>query len=124
VAISNVCANAIAQTTSTTIPPACAITLGPTYATLFTYAGTRGLQFSSSVEGNCNDPCYTWDIIQDGSAGSTVNHQGKYYPGNIEGTDIVRVTDPCNENISGSAVVNYISYPSYEVPECNNLPWK
>ena len=118
VAIGNVRAHAIAQTTSTTVPPACDITVDPRYPTLYTYAGARGLQFSASEEGNCNDPCYTWDIIQDGSAGSTVNHQGKYYPGNNEGTDIVRVTDPCNENISEIAVVNYISYPYYELTEC------
>ena len=118
VAIGNVCANAIAQTTSTTIPPACDITVDPKYKTFFTYEGTRGLQFSPTLEGNCNDPCYTWDIIQDGSMGSTVNNHGKYYPGDSEGTDIVRVTDPCNENISEIAVVNYISYPTYEPPEC------
>lgn len=63
VAVSNIHVNAGAQTTTTTVPPACDITINPESETVYTW---ETVQFSATVSGNCNDPCYTWEIMEIG----------------------------------------------------------
>ena len=90
-------------TTTTTIPPACTVTIDPAFETVYTW---DKVQFSATSDGNCNTPCYTWEIPVMGSTGSTIDTSGLYTAGGSKGTDIVTVTDQCNWGISASAVIN------------------
>ena len=92
-----------AQVTTTTISPQCTLELIPSSVSLYTW---ETVQFSTTASGSCNTPCYTWEISVMGSAGSTINNNGLYTAGSSIGTDLVTVSDPCNNDISDSATVN------------------
>ena len=95
-----------AQITTTTTPSQCTLELTPSSVSLYTW---EPVQFGTTASGECNTPCYTWEISVMGSTGSTINTNGLYTGGGNVGTDQVRVTDPCNNNISDTATVNVIS---------------
>ena len=85
--------------------PSCDIILTQPNTALFTW---EDVQFSTTVDGICNEACFTWEISVQESAGSTINQNGLYTAGGNGGTDIIQVTDLCNGNISNTAIVNVI----------------
>jgi hypothetical protein len=91
--------------------PLATITISPKTTTALQ---NETIQFSAIVSGACDTPCYTWEVMGIGSAGSigsTIDANGLYTAGNTKGTDIVIVTDSCNGNISDSATVGVYTYP-------------
>jgi hypothetical protein len=88
----------------------CTIAIKPSFAAIFTW---ETVQFSATVDGACNAPCYTWEIAAGGctgnttgsNIGSTIDANGLYMPGDMAGTDVVRAIDKCNGNICDSATV-------------------
>jgi len=87
---------------ATTSALPCTVTINPHSKTVLP---AETIQFSASEEGSCNTPCYSWEITEAGSNGSTIDANGLYTAGSTTGTDTVTVTDPCNENISDTATV-------------------
>ena len=86
----------------------CEIKILPQTASVFTW---ETMQFTTTFDGNCSDPdpdpsCYTWEVSVQESTGSSISATGLYTAGENEGTDIVTVTDTCNNDISNTATVN------------------
>ncbi len=103
--------SALTTTTTTTMDTSlCVVTISPDSKSV--YPGET-LQFSTTESGECNTSCYTWDITSD--SGSTVDDNGLYTAGDIPGTDVVIVTDLCNEDVEDITTVTIISYESYEI---------
>jgi hypothetical protein len=100
-----------AQTTTTS--PVCIIDLIPPNASVYTW---ETVQFLTTSSGVCNTPCYTWEISQMGSMGSTIDNNGLYTAGSNMGTDIIVVSDPCNNDISDSATVNVATSTTTTLP--------
>jgi len=80
----------------------CTVTINPKSETVLL---GETIQFSASEEGICNTPCYSWEITEAGSNGSTIDAHGLYTAGSTTGMDTVKVTDPCNGDISDTATV-------------------
>ena len=104
-------ANVVAQiiTTTTSVPPPppqCYAVISPTSANIY---ALETVQFSAAVYGECNAPCYTWDIMEIIGTGGTISINGLYTAGSNPGADRVIVKDICNENITDSAIVNIVS---------------
>jgi subtilisin family serine protease len=93
----------------------CSVTIVPPSATVFAW---ESIQFSTTQDGTCNEHCFTWEISVQESTGSTINQNGLYTAGGNRGTDTIQVTDPCNGNISDSAMVNVVNPPDND--ECGN----
>lgn len=92
----------------------CEIEVIPQTASVFTW---ETVQFSATVDGICFDldpdpSCYTWEIAEQESTGSTISATGLYTAGANEGTDIIRVTDTCNNDISDTATVTVSMSPT------------
>ncbi len=96
------------------VEPECSIRILPSSVTIYTW---DAFQFSTTVDGICNEPCYTWEIAAGGctgnttgsSIGSTIDANGLYMPGDMAGTDVVRVIDDCNGHICDSATVQVMT---------------
>jgi hypothetical protein len=90
-------------------PPAeCDITVEP--ETKIVSSG-EAVQFTADVTGDyCDDPCYTWEIVERESTGSIIDANGMYTAGSTGGTDKVKATDTCsgNESISAIAIVTVV----------------
>ena len=94
--------------------PPCTVEIIPSSATAFTW---ESIQFSTTVDGGCNQPYYTWEISAGGctgnttgsAIGSTIDANGLYRAGYSEGIDVVRVTDVNNGHICDSAIVTVLS---------------
>ena len=105
-------------TTTTTTIGACAVTISPQSKTVPLY-GT--IHFSAGQSGNCKDPCYDWEIMVQGSTGSTIDANGLYKAGSNGGTDKVQVTDKCNNDVSDIATVDVkTSVPVGPGPQCKS----
>ena len=91
-------------TTTTTNPLACELAISPTSATVYTW---ESIQFSTTLNGECNTPCNNWEVLS--SIGSTIDSNGLYTAGDTAGSDTVTVTDNCNMDISDSAYVNVLT---------------
>jgi YVTN family beta-propeller protein len=91
--------------------PSCEVTITPSTATV---SFGEAVQFSAST--TCNEGIvsgnYIWDLTS--SLGSTIDENGLYTAGAVEGTDIVTVTDLANEGILDSAMVTVVS----SEPQC------
>jgi len=84
---------------------ACSVSISPATARI-EILGT--IQFSGTTSGDdctTESACYTWEITERAGVESTIDANGFYTAGNTEGTEIVTVTDTCNENISNAATV-------------------
>jgi hypothetical protein len=92
-------------TTTTTTPPPCELQISPPGETIYTW---EHVQFSATLDGACNPPCYNWEVVS--SIGSTIDSNGFYTAGGTAGSDTVTVNDNCNMNISDSAIVEVL-YP-------------
>jgi len=106
-------------------PLDCDLTINPVSGNVFTW---ETMQFSTTVDGICfdSDPapsCYTWEISVQESTGSTIDDSGLYTAGGNEGTDIVTVTDTCNNDISNTATVNVeASTTTTSIPDTSSIP--
>jgi hypothetical protein len=97
------------------IVPPCSVTIIPSSVTLYTW---ESFLFGTTVEGTCNEPCFTWEISLQESTGSTINQNGLYTAGGNAGTDIIQVTDPCNGNISANASVSVVATTTTTTVPC------
>jgi hypothetical protein len=94
----------------------CAITLEPKTKTVMpgesiqfeAVQNSAGFSNSGTYAGFqiCGTTCYAWSVS--GTSGGTITQTGLYTAGDKPGKDIVTVTDPCNNNVSASAVVTVI----------------
>ncbi len=78
----------------------CNIDISPTSESVYT---EETIQFSANVSGDCNTPCYNWEVM--GDSGGIIDASGLYTAGDIEGTDTVTVIDNCNSDILDTADV-------------------
>jgi hypothetical protein len=81
-------------------PDSCKLSTYPSNASVYT---RETIQFSATLSGDCNNPCYEWEV--ESSIGSSIDSNGWYRAGDTPGTDTVMVTDPCNNGISATAEV-------------------
>ena len=101
--------NAQIITTTTSVPPPppqCYTAINPTSANIY---AREIVQFSATLHGECNPPCYTWKVMAMIGTGGSINVTGLYTAGGSPGADKVIVKDACNENITDSAIVNILS---------------
>ena len=73
---------------------------------------TLQLSATTTPYHNCNTPCYSWEITEEGSDGSAIDDNGLYTAGDTPGTDVLTVTDACNENISNPTTVSVGPVPT------------
>ena len=100
----------------------CGVTISPASARI-EILGT--IQFRSTTSGkNCNEPCYTWEIMKRAGTGSTIDANGLYTAGSTEGVELITVTDTCNGDISDAArvIVSADSDDEDNCPEPNLEP--
>ncbi len=84
---------------------ACSVSISPATARIEIL---ETIQFSGTTSGDdctTESTCYTWEITERAGAESIIDANGFYTAGNTEGTEIVTVTDTCNDNISDVATV-------------------
>ena len=101
--------NAQIITTTTSVPPPppqCYAAINPTSANIY---AREIVQFSATLHGECNPPCYTWEVMAMIGTGGSINVTGLYTAGSSPGADKVIIKDACNENITDSAIVNILS---------------
>ena len=103
-------------TTTTTIPGQCELIISPDHEVVYTW---EHVQFTTTLDGDCNPPCYSWEVVSD--IGSTVDNNGFYTAGGSAGIDTVEVTDNCNAGVSDSAVVEVVLFTT-TVPPATTIP--
>ena len=105
VTVTDTCNNNIADDAVVKVVP-CKVTIDPPSESVYTW---ETLQFAATVnaygEATCNEPCFTWNVM---SGGGTIDASGLYTPGSTIGTEVITVTDTCNEYVSDTVVVNVI----------------
>ena len=109
-------------TTTTSVPPPppqCYAVISPTSANIYAW---ETVQFSATVHGECNAPCYAWEVMAMIGTGGTINVNGLYTAGSNPGADKVIVKDTCNENITDSAIVNILSTHTTTITITTTIP--
>jgi len=105
-------------------PLQCSVGITPSTATVFTW---ESVQLSATVDGLCNEPFFTWEISSGGCTGNatgsaiggTIDANGLYTAGDMQGTDIVRVIDGNNADICATAEITVTTPPPTTIIICN-----
>ena len=80
------------------------VTVSPKTASV-EIGGTQQFFATTVCDGVEVEGCYTWEIMERGITGSTIDANGLYTAGISCGSDIIKATDTCNGYISNTASV-------------------